>query len=44
MSLLQLIAFLVFLVVVVVFFLAQFNNINLTLLSHKYMRKILENN
>ena len=40
MSLLQLIAFVVFLVVV--FFLAEFNNINLTLLSH--MRKILENN
>ena len=35
MSLLQLIAFLVFLIVVlVVFFLAEFNNINSTLLSH----------
>ena len=36
MSLLQLIAFLVFLIVVLVvfFFLAEFNNINLTLLSH----------
>ena len=35
MSLLQLIASLVFLIVVlVVFFLVEFNNINLTLLSH----------
>ena len=41
MSLLQLIAFLVFHVLFLLFFLAEFNNMNLTLLTH--MRKILEN-
>ena len=42
MSLLQLIAFLVFHVLFLLFFLAEFNNMNLTLLTH--MWKILETN